>query len=129
VIPPSWLKDHLRLAAVGVQAIAGTVTVDNFEEHGPEVPERFRKSFWISPHGWHGHVHGANFGVRADCHLAAGGWADLETAEDHDLWHRLARIGAAAVSTASITVITSGRRIGRAPTVSRKFWQYNEATT
>ena len=58
---------------------------------------------------------GANLGVRADRYLAAGGWADLPTAEDHDLWRRLHQTGARTCSSAKIVVATSGRRIGRAP--------------
>ena len=60
-------------------------------------------------------MHGANFGVRADAYLRAGGWGALETAEDHDLWGRLRDIGAIRLSSAALTVATSGRRVGRAP--------------
>ena len=49
----------------------------------------FRETYEIRPDGSHPHVHGANLGVRADAYLRAGGWADLRTAEDHDLWRRL----------------------------------------
>lgn len=115
IIPSSWLCDQLRLADDGVEAIAGTVRVDGFEEHGPEVAERFRSSYAIGSDGTHPHVHGANLGVRADAYLRAGGWSDLVTAEDHDLWGRLRRQSSRMASTASIQVTTSGRRVGRAP--------------
>jgi hypothetical protein len=91
------------------------VDVDNFDEHEPEVAERFRRSYLIGTDGTHPHVHGANLGVRADAYCCAGGWRDLRTAEDHDLWRRLIDVGAAIASTARIEVITSGRRQGRAP--------------
>lgn len=115
IVPSTWLTDQLQLAARGVEAIAGTVSVDSFEEHGPAVAERFRASYTIAPNGWHPHVHGANFGVRADSYLKAGGWSSIQTGEDHDLWRRLAAIRATVVSTARIEVVTSGRRVGRAP--------------
>ncbi len=115
IIPPTWLTDQLRLANGGTEAIAGTVSVDSYEEHGPEVVDRFRASYTIRPDGSHPHIHGANFGVRADTYLSAGGWANLRTAEDHDLWNRLVQRGARTVSTAHIEVVTSGRRVGRAP--------------
>jgi hypothetical protein len=54
-------------------------------------------------------------GVRADRYLDIGGWADLKTAEDHDLWGRLKRTGVCLLSSARLQVITSGRRVGRAP--------------
>jgi glycosyltransferase involved in cell wall biosynthesis len=115
IVPATWLLDQLRLAAAGVEAFAGTVTVDNFQEHGPEVPARFRASYLIGADGSHPHVHGANMGVRADAYVDVGGWANLETAEDHDLWSRLRGAGKRMVSTSHIEVITSGRRFGRAP--------------
>jgi glycosyltransferase involved in cell wall biosynthesis len=115
IIPPRWLIDQLRLASQGIEAIAGTVSVDSFAEHGPEVADRFRASYTIRPDGSHPHIHGANLGVRADAYLKAGGWTNLSTAEDHDLWRRLLTARSATVSTARIEVATSGRRMGRAP--------------
>ena len=115
VVPSFWLVDQLMLAWRGIEALLGTINVDTFEEHGPDVPERFRASYTIAPSGWHPHIHGANLGVRADVYRNAGGWAPLETAEDHDLWGRLVRGHARIFSTACIEVITSGRRMGRAP--------------
>ncbi len=115
VVPPHWLRDQLALANQGMEAVAGIVTVDSFEEHEPQVPARFRDTYLIRSDGTHPHVHGANLGVRADRYLTAGGWADLPTAEDHDLWRRLHQTGARTCSSAKIVVATSGRRIGRAP--------------
>jgi hypothetical protein len=96
-------------------AVAGTVSVDSFREHGPQVVERFRATYRIDPDGSHPHIHGANLGVRADAYVRAGGWSNHETAEDHDLWGRLLKTGAVTQSTNSIEVATSGRRVGRAP--------------
>jgi cellulose synthase/poly-beta-1,6-N-acetylglucosamine synthase-like glycosyltransferase len=115
IVPRSWLTDQLQLARAGAEAFAGTVSVDSFAEHGPQVAERFRASYTIAPDGGHPHVHGANLGVRADCYLSAGGWSPRQTGEDHDLWNRLVARGARLVSTARIEVVTSGRRVGRAP--------------
>ncbi len=115
VVPDRWLADQLNLAIAGVEAIAGTVSVDNFNEHCSEVPSRFRASYRIDSDGSHPHVHGANLGVRADVYLDAGGWASLETGEDHDLWRRLRRSDRRILSTSHIEVVTSGRRQGRAP--------------
>jgi glycosyltransferase involved in cell wall biosynthesis len=115
VVPADWLSDQIDFAASGVEAIAGIVAVDSFEEHAPDVPERFRASYLIHADGTHPHIHGANLGVRADRYLAVGGWADLKTAEDHDLWGRLKRTGVRLLSSAQLQVVTSGRRAGRAP--------------
>jgi glycosyltransferase involved in cell wall biosynthesis len=115
LVPSTWLTDQLVMAGEGVQAIAGVVDVDSFAEHADHVPQRFRATYTLHPDGTHPHVHGANLGVRAAEYLLAGGWSDLCTAEDHDLWGRLAAVGARRVSPSHLQVVTSGRRIGRAP--------------
>jgi glycosyltransferase involved in cell wall biosynthesis len=114
-VPETWLLDQLSVAATNVEVIAGIVGVDSFSEHGPEVADRFRASYRIHADGTHPHVHGANFGVRADAYVRAGGWSPLPTAEDHDLWKRLDKVGSLRASLECVKVITSGRRIGRAP--------------
>lgn len=115
VVPSSWLSDQIAFAAAGIEAVAGIISVDNFDEHGPEVPARFHTSYTIHADGTHPHIHGANLGVRADRYLEVGGWADLKTGEDHDLWGRLRRTGVRLLSSAQLQVVTSGRRVGRAP--------------
>jgi glycosyltransferase involved in cell wall biosynthesis len=114
-LPSTWLIDQLRLADEGVDAIAGTIDIDSFAEHDPGVDQRFRDTYLIHTDGSHPHVHGANLGVRASAYQVAGGWGTQSTAEDHDLWGRLRLSGAQCVSAASLRVLTSGRRVGRAP--------------
>jgi glycosyltransferase involved in cell wall biosynthesis len=115
IVPSAWLRDQINFASSGIEAVAGIVSVDSFEEHGPEVPARFRRSYSVHADGTHPHIHGANLGVRADRYLAVGGWGNLKTAEDHDLWGRLGRTGVRLLSSAQLQVVTSGRRVGRAP--------------
>lgn len=115
IVPEDWLIKQLLLAEEGIEAIAGIVSVDTFREHKPGVEERFRSSYVIDPDGGHSHVHGANLGIRADAYNRSGGWGNLATAEDHDLWNRLGLAGCFRISTATIQVTTSGRRVGRAP--------------
>jgi glycosyltransferase involved in cell wall biosynthesis len=114
-VPRTWLKDQLEIADSGVEAVAGIIDVDSFEEHEAHVPQRFLSTYLLYPDGTHPHVHGANLGVRADAYVRAGGWADLRTAEDHDLWARLRASGARTISPSHLRVTTSGRRVGRAP--------------
>jgi glycosyltransferase involved in cell wall biosynthesis len=76
-VPKSWLADHLMLCGLGAEAVAGTVDVLDFSEHAAGVERRFRSSYHVSPDGTHPHVHGANFGVRADAYVRAGGWGNL----------------------------------------------------
>jgi len=115
VVPPNWLLDQLALAANGIEAFAGMIDVDTFDNHDPVVKKRFYETYRSHPDGSHVHVHGANLGVRADAYERAGGWGPVSTAEDHDLWKRLADIGARRLSLSRIKVVTSGRIVGRAP--------------
>lgn len=114
-VPKSWLLDQLLLAEQGFEAVAGIVDVDSFEEHEMGTEMRFRNRYIIHPDGSHPHVHGANLGIRADVYLSSGGWKGLATAEDHDLWNRLIKTATRRISTATVKVLTSGRRTGRAP--------------
>ena len=114
-VPGDWLVNQLAIAAKGFAAVAGIVDVDSFTEHDPQVETRFRQTYLIHSDGTHPHVHGANIGVRADAYLSAGGWKNLATAEDHDLWNRLKHVGHNRFSDGSLQVMTSGRRRGRAP--------------
>lgn len=114
-LPFRWLADQIELAEQGVEAVAGTVSVDSFEEHPAHVAARFRETYLIHPDGTHPHVHGANFGVRADAYRMAGGWCGLSTAEDHDLWRRLKSQGSNCRSESALEIVTSGRIVGRAP--------------
>lgn len=114
-VPAAWLLDQVRMGQRGIAAVAGTIDVDSFEEHQPRVRDLFRTTYLIHADDTHPHVHGANLGIRADAYKEAGGWARLQTAEDHDLWSRLGVSGCNRVSDARLRVLTSGRRVGRAP--------------
>ena len=65
--------------------------------------------------GQHGHVHGANLGFRASAYLAAGGFPELATAEDHALVTALTAGGSRVLRTRALPVTTSARRESRAP--------------
>ena len=115
IVPEDWLTQQLSLAGQGVAAVAGIIDVDTFEEHESRVEQLFRLTYLLHPDGTHPHVHGANFGIRADAYWQVGGWSDCETGEDHHLWQRLQRAAQPVASDSRLRVLTSGRRIGRAP--------------
>lgn len=114
-VPINWLQKHISYAEKGIHAIAGIVKVDSYREHSPQVAELFQKDYIIHEDGSHPHIHGANIGIRADIYLKVGGWNELYTAEDHDLWNRLSNLKFNLKSDAALFVITSGRKFGRAP--------------
>lgn len=114
LVPESWLHHHRRVADAGFAAVAGVVEVDSFDDHGPHTAQRHRAQY-AGPSDHHPHVHGANLGVRADAYRVAGGWSAIPSGEDHALWNAVRRAGYPTLCTRSVSVVTSGRRVGRAP--------------
>lgn len=112
-VPENWLDTHLTLADVNASAVAGIVDLDP-DELRPEVARLYDRTYKVAADGTHGHVHGANLGVRADAYLDVGGWPDVQVSEDHGLWDRLMRRGWSLQSPTASVVLTSGRLQGRA---------------
>jgi cellulose synthase/poly-beta-1,6-N-acetylglucosamine synthase-like glycosyltransferase len=112
-VPSDWISTHLQHADGDAVAVAGIVELDS-EELLPEVDALFKATYKVGADGTHTHVHGANFGVRADAYLDVGGWSDATVSEDHCLWGRLRRRGWRLNSSAGSVVQTSARLRGRA---------------
>jgi glycosyltransferase involved in cell wall biosynthesis len=111
-VPVNWLTGMVTEAHLCAHVVLGTVVP------GRDLGPRSRAE-WLSRHhlrDGHPHVHGANFGIRADAYLNLGGWPSVVTGEDTELARRAARTGHLRISrTASIPVVTSVRQDGRAP--------------
>jgi glycosyltransferase involved in cell wall biosynthesis len=113
IVPAEWLERQLDLAAAGVECVAGIVGLADAPGH---LREAFGSTYaaGVAPDRHH-HVHGANLGIRGDLYRRLGGWSDLRTGEDHDLWDRAGRAGAVRRTDAGLVVLTSARTLGRAP--------------
>ena len=48
IVPQNWLLDQLSFASADLDAFAGIVEVDTFEEHDPGVSERFRSTYRLN---------------------------------------------------------------------------------
>jgi Glycosyl transferase family 2 len=111
-VPVNWLTGMVTEARLGAHVVLGTVVP------GPDLEPQIRAA-WLGRHQLHDghpHVHGANFGIRADAYLNLGGWPPAPADEDTELARRAARAGHLRISrTALIPVVTSVRRDGRAP--------------
>ena len=111
-VPADWLTGMLSYAEAGTHLVLGTVSPDDHLGAG-------ERRAWLSRHrlrAGHPHVHGANFGIRADTYLALGGWPELSSGEDVALASRATAAGGLhIVRTAAIPVTTSSRLVGRAP--------------
>lgn len=112
VVPRDWLSFMVAEARRDAHMVLGTVLP------GPGLPTAVRAA-WLSRHHLrdnHPHIHGANFGIRADAYMALGGWQPLALGEDVDLAGRAASAGhLRVIRTASIPVITSSRPAARVP--------------
>lgn len=112
-VSPGWLATQLRWARRGHDAVAGLVGVD-WSGSDPDLPGRYVAS--LSAHGTgpgHGHVHGANLGLRASWWQAVGGCGAAACGEDRELWARLARAGARTIGVDDLLVTTSARLTSR----------------
>jgi hypothetical protein len=114
LVPPRWLGLQLAYAAAGWDAVVGTVRVTDWSEHPPAVRRLFEERYGDSGES-HPHVHGANLGFTARAYLAAGGFGPLATAEDHAFVRSLAAVGGRILRTGEVSVVTSARRLARAP--------------
>lgn len=111
-VPPDWLAEQLRLAAAGVEVVAGTVRVADWSEQPAAVRRTFGTTYG-RPGAGHTHVHGANLGLSAAAYLDAGGLPPLALAEDAALMGALRARARQVVSTGRIPVVTSARRESR----------------
>ncbi len=118
VVPPCWLTRQLRYAETGWDAVVGTITVTDWRQYPAELPPLFQQLYGpasATGGATHPHVHGANLGFSAAAYLAAGGFAQARTAEDHALVNALAAAGRRVLRTTTVSVVTSARRRARAP--------------
>lgn len=116
VVPPTWLTNHVDHFHMGAEAVVGTVSVQ-WREHSRVTQHRYDTRYrMVGAAGvGHGHVHGANFGVRADKYWQIGGFGPLRLGEDVDLAQRLVRSDVQIAWDTDHPVRTSDRRQSRAP--------------
>lgn len=114
-VPPTWIRDHLRLADDGADAVAGVVDLDGLHELPADVQCRYTA---IVDAGTtadaHTHAYAANLGVRADAFAAAGGFPVVAAGEEHALLAALRAAGRRIATPVDVRVRTSARTHGRA---------------
>jgi hypothetical protein len=117
-VPPTWALDHLHYAERGIRGVAGTAELHTLRELSTDARRRYRKlirdGLPVITGEPHGHVYGANLGVRADAYLAVDGFPAHGSGEDHGLWRRLQAAGYPLAQPVEVSVTTSARLRGRA---------------
>ena len=109
VVPSTWLVNQLAHHRSGAEAVVGTVRVD-WQHHSATTRREYERAYAGPDRDEpHGHVHGANLGIRADAYWRVGGFHPLERGEDVDMVDRLQRGGARIVWDRANPVLTSDR--------------------
>ena len=130
VVPEHWLAHQLDLADRGADLVLGTVAPQGGAA-SPATVAAWHDAYAGRLHadGGHGHVHGANLGIRASTYRAAGGFPHVGAHEDRALARRVAALpGTVSLATIGAPVLTSDRLLGRAPSgVSRDLWRLEAA--
>ena len=109
LVSPDWLAEQLDQHS---DAVCGTVAVNDWTGHAPQLALRFKASY-NDAHG-HRHIHGANLGVSAQAYRDAGGFPPLACSEDVALVQALQARGASIAWSAAPRVVTSARKNFRA---------------
>lgn len=110
VVGSRWLSQMIE---AGADMVLGTVWIPVWRLP-VEVARRYLAAYQSKGPG-HDHVHGANMGFRADAYWAVGGFRALASAEDVDLVERFESAHMSIHRDAKLTVTTSAREVGRAP--------------
>lgn len=105
VVAADWLATQLALDA---DLVCGTVGIDGWSWHSPEVRREFELAY--QDRDGHRHIHGANLGVSAAAYVHAGGFPALKVHEDVALVSALLASDARVVWSAAPRVTTSARR-------------------
>ncbi len=109
-VAPDWIVRQLETET---DAVCGVVAIDDWGDWSAEARASYEAAYVDADH--HRHIHGASLGVSTDAYLRAGGFQPLRSSEDVALVRQLTGIGAAIRWTNAVRVITSARRLARAP--------------
>jgi glycosyltransferase involved in cell wall biosynthesis len=110
-VPRDWIAAQLKMRHQGGQVWVGPVSVRDWSSRSAGTAEAWSRQYESE----YLPIHGANFGIDAATYLAAGGFASLPTGEDRDLFERTLALGAVFRHDPRVRVVTSGRRVARAP--------------
>lgn len=110
IVAPEWLHEQMCLCS---DAVCGTVSVTDWGVYGEPMRRHFDATYTDAD--GHQHVHGANLGVSAEAYHRAGGFAPLASSEDVAFVRALQAVGARIAWSAAPRVVTSARKMFRAP--------------
>jgi glycosyltransferase involved in cell wall biosynthesis len=110
-VPKEWLVAQVSAGTAGCDLWTGRVDVLDWSPHRTSTAHRWHHDYLAET----APVHGASMGISADMYLKVGGFRELRTGEDRDLYERAVSAGATLHLDSVAKVVTSARRIARAP--------------
>ena len=113
LVPPDWLARQCEYAAAGVDAVAGTVAVTDWQEWPPELRVHYENFYAGARRDGRHHIHGCNLGLSAAAYLRTGGFGPIAVGEDGALLHHVRTAGLTVAYPGDIPVRTSARRHAR----------------
>ncbi|MGI8677438.1 MAG: glycosyltransferase [Jatrophihabitans sp.] len=115
-VPANWLVRQLEYGRAGSDVVAGTVEVVDWRPWPATLRQSYESRYAVATRAdGHGHVHGANLGIRGSCYTRVGGFGAVTHDEDVQLVDRALAAGASLTWAADLPVRTSARTISRAP--------------
>jgi hypothetical protein len=110
-VPRDWISAQLRARNEGAQVWVGGVAVRDWSGRTPGTAAAWRCQYEHEALP----IHGANLGIDGATYLETGGFQNLATGEDRDLFTRAIALGAVIRHDPRVRVVTSSRRDARAP--------------
>jgi len=110
-VPRDWISAQLERHESGIDLWSGRVCVEDWSLHPSDTASTWQSEYEAEPNP----IHGANLGFNAGAYVATGGFLPTRTGEDRALHQAIAAMGAVSHSDSTIRVVTSARRIARAP--------------
>lgn len=110
-VPDDWLRMQVLQHESGVDLWCGRVAVSDWTSRDGEVATRWQREYEVESHP----IHGTNLGFNAEIYLGVGGFNPSRVSEDRELCAAIEARGAVIHYESSVRVVTSARRVARAP--------------
>jgi glycosyltransferase involved in cell wall biosynthesis len=113
VVPTNWLARQCRYASTGIDVVAGTVAVTDWQNWPPALRLHYDTFYADARRRGRHHIHGCNLGMSATAYRQAGGFTPLSVGEDRAFVDAARTAGLMVTYPDDIAVRTSARRHAR----------------
>jgi hypothetical protein len=110
-VPWNWITAQMGMRRRGAHVWVGGVGVRDWSDRSAATAAAWRQQYESERLP----IYGANFGIDAATYRQAGGFQGRPSGEDRALFEQAVAVGAVIHRDPAVTVVTSGRRVARAP--------------